>query len=466
MGTPHDTRARHAVIGAVGALLLAAGVFSSWVLRAAVRPAIPTVTVFDADANHIWNRTYACLMVRQAADGKAYGADTPDPLLWDDTKHLLEGESHRRALGCLDEFLRAHAERAIRDPLKRGVLQHDLWAVFDWAAAHGEQDADHLAQRRALCLRLAEIMRRLALTSDEIRALPDNYAGLAAAGRFATAYAPGHPEQAFLPDLFRPDSPWVCLSAYLEGPTTIGHFTGRSRFLVFLRLPGARAETLAYLEKLRSSHEPPMLADPSDTSQPAGASIAQMHYLNLRLPQFPVATQVALVRQMVLINNEGKLAPTALADLVEMRGYRTVTAGSHYMNDLGDPARRDQDFFEFRMSRAELFANRNGGLVAVAPGERDYPTFATHGMDPFESREDPRWREVILDRCIGCHINSGIHSVQSRLQWLNPERSAQAPLNPWDLSAAISWETDVTIARKKQQPEFLMLQRMWNGAHE
>lgn len=34
-----------------------------------------------------------------------------DPLLWQDTKQLLSGESHRQALAIMDEFLTKHAER-------------------------------------------------------------------------------------------------------------------------------------------------------------------------------------------------------------------------------------------------------------------------------------------------------------------------------------------------------------------
>ncbi len=458
-----STRSTWARGGVVGVVVLTActllGTRRSDVTHAA--PALPTVTIFDADPNHIWNRTYVCLMVRQGADGIAYGEDTPDPLLWDETEHLLEGESHRRALECLDEFLRGHGERAIADPLKRAIFQHDLWAVFDWAAKPDDPDdasANLPPARRELCVRLAEVIRRLAVSADELKALPDNYAAAVGSGRFRVAYDPAQPQQAFLPDLFQPDGPWVCLSAHLEEPTAIQHFTGRSRFLVFLRLPGPRAATIEYVEKLRVSGEPPMVTPPADSSHPASIKL-----LNLRLPQFPAGTQAALVRQVILINQAGKLVPTALTDLVEMRGYHAVTIGrgSEYMNYINGPGSRDQDFFEFRMSRPELFAGRNGGLLAVHTWEREYPTFATHGLDPFESPDARGEGGEILKRCLGCHSDSGIHSVESRHQWMKP---SQASGNPWDLSAAISWETEATLARKKQQPEFLMLQRMWNGA--
>src|ERR1700747_1767283 len=93
-----------------------------------------SATVDDVSSNGPLNRLRDCLLVRRAANGAEVGADVPDPYLWWQTRYLLTGDSHRRALRCLDEFLDTHAESQIRDPLERATLQHDLWAVFDWAA--------------------------------------------------------------------------------------------------------------------------------------------------------------------------------------------------------------------------------------------------------------------------------------------------------------------------------------------
>ena len=73
---------------------------------------------YNADPNHIWNRLYKTLCVRQDQAGNVYGVDGIDLLLWDRTTHLLIGSSHRQALGILDEFLKTHAENRIRDPLR------------------------------------------------------------------------------------------------------------------------------------------------------------------------------------------------------------------------------------------------------------------------------------------------------------------------------------------------------------
>lgn len=192
-------------------------------------PQHPTgaLTIFDSDPNHIWNRTYTCLFVRQSTDGKEYGADALDPLLWNNTQHLLTGDSHRRALACLDEFLRSHAERAVQNPLKRAILQRDLWAVFDWTA----RNDDLPEQRRELESRLAVAIHRLALTPEQIRALPDTYDAAVATHRFASAYDPRNPGEPFLPpDLFRLDGPWAVSVRILESQL-------RSSTFIFLVAP-------------------------------------------------------------------------------------------------------------------------------------------------------------------------------------------------------------------------------------
>lgn len=405
------------------------------------------VVIFDSDPGHIWNRTYSCLFVRQGPSGIGLGSDSVDPLLWPQTRYLLTGESHQRALACLDSFLSTHAERAVQDPLRRAILQHDLWAIFDWAAA--EDDDDFRPQRRQLESRLAKAIRRLALTSEQLGRLPDTYRAAVAAEGFAPAYDTHHMQQPFLPpDLFRSDGSWVCLSAYSKQPTAIVHFTGRSRFLVFMKLPEGRNRTLAYISKLRSSYEP-LIRNESG-----------MEFLNLALPQFPPGTEVALARQMIAINNMGKLVPTRLTESVQLRVYHTITPGKKYMNYINGPSSHDQDFFEFQMSRQQLFAGHSGGLLAVAPNQTQYATFSTHGLDPFEENSPSREGGVVLKRCPACHSDSGIHSVQSRVQWM------QRPSSDHELSSGpkgdpMMWETIVTVSYKEHRQEFKLLQTLW-----
>src|SRR5438105_890349 len=92
----------------------------------------PTVTLYDSNPNHPWNRLHAALFARVAPDGHIFGLDQIDPLLWPESTHLLAGASYVQAIAALDEFLSTSADKLIQDPLRRAVLQSDLWAIFDW----------------------------------------------------------------------------------------------------------------------------------------------------------------------------------------------------------------------------------------------------------------------------------------------------------------------------------------------
>ncbi|MGC2194069.1 MAG: hypothetical protein WA628_05295 [Terriglobales bacterium] len=303
-------------------------------------------------------------------------------------------------------------------------------------------------------------MRRVALTSDQVRALADTYADAVASGQFPTEWDPANPQRAFLPpDLLRSDGPWICLTGYSAEPVAIGHFSGRSRFLVFLRLPGGRQATIEYLGKLLESPQP-LFVEVQEGEAPT------LQKLNLRLPQFTVGTEVALLRQMIVIDAEGNLEPTALTESVQLRVYHAVTSGSAYINYENGPSSHDQNFFEFRFNRAALFARHGGGLQAVRPGETEFSTFSSFGIDPFEASRKNAWvgqPSEILARCRACHVDAGIHSVQSRERWLGqPPRSREGEAEP-SLSRAVKWETERTVERKQRRDDFKSLLRCWRS---
>ena len=47
--------------------------------------------LYDPEPNHVWNRLYRCFYRREGRDGREYGYDELDPLLWWSTKYLLQG---------------------------------------------------------------------------------------------------------------------------------------------------------------------------------------------------------------------------------------------------------------------------------------------------------------------------------------------------------------------------------------
>ena len=101
-------------------------------------------------------------------------------------------------------------------------------------------------------IRLALMIHRLALTRQQILALPDNYAEAAKSQAFPSDVAASH---VFLPtDILQENGPWVCVgSRSITLPTAPRHIescSGRSTFIVFIKLPAGRAQTLSYLQTL------------------------------------------------------------------------------------------------------------------------------------------------------------------------------------------------------------------------
>lgn len=125
-------------------------------------------------------------------------------------------------------------------------------------------------------------------------------------------------------------------------------------------------------------------------------------------PQFPIGTRMALVRQLVLIDDHGRLTATHLTESVQIRVYRAI----HF--DLAGTGAHSQDFAEFSLSRKKLFSGQSGGLRAIAEGDREFSVFHSHGIDAFEMMENPESDQGIeLQSCSSCHEAAGIHSFLS-----------------------------------------------------
>lgn len=404
-------------------------------------PARAQPGLFHPDPEQLWNRLHRHFTVRTTPSGQEYGFDALDPLLWYETEYLLAGPSHQKALHLLDKFLRARGEQLISDPLKRALLQRDLWAVFDWSA---ERKDTHAAARVALRAKLAPVLWRLALPEEQVRALPDNYRQAVTSGKFATEYDASQRGRPFLPpDLFDPRGPWVVVHA--GSPAASAHlsaFSGRSVFLVFLRLPGGRKATLDFLRKLWEFPRPWLLSP--DINR------CCMSVLNPDVPQFPPGTQVALVRRLVLFDAEGKLLDTALTESVEIRVYREIPAR------WTGPMWGAQDFFEFKLSRALLLAGEAGGLRVVTLEEQEFPVFGTHGFDTFENTQgEPRGGAAL--GCVHCHAESGVHSLRSVRSLFPPRPLISDPVEADPQFGSLYREVSATLSWKESRYDWGLL---------
>ena len=379
-------------------------------------------SVYHPDPAHLWNRVFRQLYRRTSLGGEEYGAEELDPLLWFDTTYLLTGPSHQQAIQVLDEFLSTHAETLIHEPLARAMFQRDLWAVFDWLAWQAEP---YPAARQELETRLARIMRRVALSKEEILSLPDNYALAVESKTYPSDVDAGSPEIPFLPaDLFQPGSAWVPLGRE-GGPVAMTHteafpFFGRSAFLVFVRSPAGREGTLDFIESLNAES----------------------------IPVTAVGSDVALVRRMLLIDARGEIILSPLVETIQMRHF--------------SPA---QSFHEFELDRSRLLQGLAGGLTLH---QDFFMLFMSHG-DVFESPDIPDERAAIPQICKACHFedppipNSG--TTRSIISYSRQPFALPENESPFLFATTVLQEARTVIQWTSAHGTWIALQSLWEQAN-
>jgi hypothetical protein len=410
-------------------------------------PRLPASSdLYDADPHHIWNRVHRQLHVR-IASGAVYGNDEVDPLLWSETKYLLTAPSHSDALAVLDEFLNTHGERSIGNLLKRAVFQHDLWAVFDWVAARTDVNPD---ARRALATRLARIMRRVALTKDQIDHLPDNYAAAVRSRAFPAGYDPQHPDRAFLPPgVFDANGPWLDITGSFFDPIAGQHAAtfSHSEFFVLFNLPGGVQATQDYLKTLWDFPEP-YVPEPFQDGE-------QRSPLNPALPQIPSGAQVELVRKMLLIDDAGRISRSAVTESVQLRTFHGPSTRGFLRNGRGSYS--DQEFFEFRTLRRKLFDSDSGGFHAIERDEKGFLVFSAQGHDSFDQQPSVASRINVLQGCVACHSELGIQSLRILPRLLKPNPRVDYRHPRWSIYARPAPEA------KARRYDWGLLEGLWQS---
>ncbi len=444
---------------------LAATLGFLFALTASAAPAPdPAGAPYDPDANHLWNRLHRSIFIRTSGDGTQIGHDVLDPLLYGETKFLKEGTSHKVFVGLLDEFLATKADGGGPDPVKAAILQRDLWAVFDWAQRGNPYEGN--TETPELTAPLAKAIRRLALSDEQIAALPDTYARAVASKTFPAEYDAEKPNRPYLPgDLLAADGPWVALKSgeTFAARTHVVDFRGRTAFDVFINLPGGRAATLAYLTSVRDAKDPLVTIPPTRTDN------RTLVRLNPNLPAPPRGTRFALIRRTMVIDRAGKIRSTPLVDEIQIRVVRETpraavrgTVDGRRSNDSGE-----YDVFELVRSRAKLFAGESGGLRAVSPEDTEpiSPLFRAHLFDPLEFRNAGKVRDkpdlhVTLNSCADCHTGNSLESFQTLNRFpaypnAKLPRLAAIDGNIFDADAA------AVIAWKMKQEEWKALAALW-----
>jgi hypothetical protein len=378
---------------------------------------------------------FDAIMLREGKIPNRYaGPVDPDgfaPPLWGNSDYLVKSESGHRFREALAAFASStDAQIADYPALDRAMLQRQLWTVFDWTVHAGKLKTLERSSLEAMQRSLGALIRRLALSAEEIENLPDLVKNTAETGVYPEIANPSALLQPFFPkSLGSKDSPWVCVSGgALRARSHDFEEQWRSAFQIYIRLPGQRKDTLNYLKELDEFREPWTNEKPETSllnrTRPHGGIHHVDLYVNPDTPQFPNGTQVAMLEQWLLIRDDGELVASPLVASVQVREYTDLQTSKLSFQPT-------QAVAEFHL-RARSVMNGNLALVPLTP-EQSYFRTITFSSDPYiMSRKKHDGMGPRIKNCMDCHSGWGIHSVNSRAQLfdsvsLEPPRLLDCP---------------------------------------
>jgi hypothetical protein len=360
------------------------------------------------------------IMVREARDGKHYGENEVDPLLWSDSNYFLGGESRRRLLIALKEVTNL-ADSEVRHcaPTQRALVQNRVWTVFDhvWNHATGaEPDRELLAA-------LARAVSKLALDVPEIASIADPLVNAAASGRWPAAPTREGGADIFLPpDVVAARGGWVSLAREDERePTAKNHVTafgGRSLFLLRAKFPAGAPTPEAYFKAVADVVLPwtPDGRGGTHLSPEFGTQLSP------ELPPLPVGAEFALVRKLAVVGRDGRWHVTPLTLTIQLRRYRATDRATFEKLISADPDRgfkRMQSFAEFELETEAVGRGESGKMRAVTADEKRFMIFMAFDFDQVGggSTQVPGFKtgpqDVPMQSCATCHTGLGLGSVNS-----------------------------------------------------
>ncbi len=289
----------------------------------------------------------------------------------------LAGLCDAGAAALLESFVDRPEALGLKSPLDRLLLQRSLWACFDahvrsWTYVQPKQ-----AKPDRMLGLLARLIGKTAPKAADLASIPDPYhRTVAGASAPPAAFDPAAPERGFLPpDLRKEDGPWVSLGSSTETPMAAEHlsfFGGRSAFLIFVRAPEGRKESLALVERLCAHFA--KRGDP--------------------IPSLPAGMQAVLLEQNLAVTAEGTIVASPLVERVELR----VNVAPHRVTQ-GLESVDAQRFFAYRLRTDLLRSGDAAPLRALTAAEEDWePTFTLEFGSMGANDRFPR-----MEKCASCH---------------------------------------------------------------
>jgi hypothetical protein len=402
------------------------------------------------------------IMLRSATDGKIYGANEIDPLLWSASTHLLDGDPKKRLIVALESVLSlTDAELRRCPPIQRALVQNRVWTLFDYVKLR-RPDHDYLQM-------LVRVIAKLALDQDEIATIADPLAEAEKSDQW-----PSKPSENGGPDIFLPlgiaakDGPWINLvrdDGELTARLHTVDFGGRTWFLIRASFPEGGTAVESYFKQVAAV----TIAGVQDGHGNTALSPA--------LPVLPTNAEFALVRKLAVIDRGGHWQATPLTLTVQVRRYRiTDRATVEKMTPVTrlhdqEIYKQVQNFSEFRLETATVAAGQTPKMRAVQPDEAGFLFFRSIGNDQVDdttksiaSSYKPGPTDVPMQGCYICHASRGLEQLGlgsiNALTFTGPTSDGLPLLIP----AAPDREAKATESWKSKQSDWSELQRLWPEA--
>ncbi len=413
-------------------LILVAVSFAQWgkdhVAPAPVFVSDNPQSIYSADANDPWNRIFRSLFTRtvtaRVSDAFPEGAFAkgasferfqvrmgsfpirlsqqklkrteigdraieplyPGFLTIDGPAHVLSQPAYGELMTALREAI---AETKTRSPMERALMQSDAWAAYDIIYKMRFRTAVDVLQLLKL---LRQFVRKLALTTDEIKSLRNNYVAAINTNK--------------LPNVFSNESGWLEIELLpLRMHEDIADYRRATR--VFVKPRTKPSDPAQFVESLK-------------------------HHQHLDQVE-----AVALVIQNLLLDASGRAVPSPLFTDVQFRFFK---------NDP-NTGKNSAEPQQFELSRRKLLTDpTSGGLVEYSPSSAAY--LASAGNDyGFASSIYEAEAPVVVPlrtRCTQCHGDRLTVIMTYSIHYFPPVPTTRV-LKPLDQERAFY------VARRKEE---------------
>jgi len=329
----------------------------------------------------------------------------PYPATAEGRRQLLIEPIYSGIAAALQEALNDTTQRPA---IARAMMQSDLWAAYEilLEPLFPEDRSVELDHRHQVVLDLlGKMVAKLALTRAEIKSLPDNYD--AAKSRYS------------LPDLFSKNSPWIEIEWFPD--RTHDAVSNYRRFTrVFVKPAHPPQDKQKFLDSLRNREQE----------------------MSAKLDG------VALVMQSILVDSQGKLAPTRLTTDVQLRLFKKLDQGGS----------KGPEIRVCELSRKLMLTEpETGGLASE---DENSPTYrGGYGFAPPTYRIGPSDQPAppivvkLSTRCQHCHGEDAT-SLMTFMIALPPHSK---PPDVRQLDPVASEAAETALSRKNASHDFKLL---------